>query len=258
MFRVIRLILLGIVAYVVSVVWLFPAAPVVAKLKPQIQPVQVSGVDGRLFKGKAKSVVYADDLLPLQASNVEWRMMPRKIFAAAAGVGFSFDAYGGAGQGEFSRYLSGDMSVSDFNFKGPAKGLEPLLPLPIAQFTGNLDAQLDSVEIENQLLTSMDGVIRWQEARLQAPITAFLGNVELTIKPAGENRHRGVINASGGEVEFDGSVEIAGNGDFQSNVLITPTDSATPELLNAIRSFARPESGGRFRVQRNGNVNRLL
>ena len=40
MFRVIRLILLGIVAYVISVVWLFPAAPVIDRIKPQIQPVQ--------------------------------------------------------------------------------------------------------------------------------------------------------------------------------------------------------------------------
>lgn len=258
MFRVIRLILLGIVAYVVSVVWLFPAAPVVARLQPQIQPVQVSGVDGRLFKGTANNVRYADDLLPLELSNLQWRLMPRKIFAAAAGVGFSFDAYGGAGTGEFSRYISGDMSVSDFVFKGPAKGLEPLLPLPIAQFNGNLDAQLDSVEIENQLLKSMDGEITWQDARLETPIAAFLGNVDLAIEPAGDDRHRGVISASGGEIELDGSVEIAANGDFQSNVLITPTDKATPELLNAIRSFARPEKDGRYRLQRNGNVNRLM
>lgn len=258
MFRVIRLILLGIVAYVVSVVWLFPAAPVVARLQPQIQPVQVSGVDGRLFKGTANNVRYADDLLPLEASNVKWHLMPRKIFAAAAGVGFSFDAYGGAGKGEFSHYISGDMSVSDFNFQGPTKGLEPLLPLPIAQFNGKLDAQLDSVEIENQLLKSMDGQIKWQDARLETPIAAFLGNVDLTIEPAGDDRHRGVINANGGEVELSGSVEIAANGDFQSNVLITPTDKATPELLNAIRSFARPERDGRYRLQRSGNVNRLL
>lgn len=258
MFRVIRLILLGIVAYVVSVVWLFPAAPVVARLKPQIVPVQVSGVEGRLLKGTADSVVYDDDLLPLQASNVHWRLMPRKIFAAAAGVGFKFDAYGGVGEGEFSRYISGDMAVTDFNFKGPAKELEALLPLPIAEFNGSLDADLASVEIENQLLKSMDGVIKWQDARLEAPVNAFLGNVELTIEPAGQDRHRGVINANGGEVEVSGSVEIAGNGDFQSNVLITPTDKATPEVLNAIRSFARPERDGRYRFQRNGNVNRLL
>lgn len=258
MLRVIWLILLGLIAYVCSVVWLFPAAPVVERFKPQIRNVEIAGVDGRLFKGTANQVRYTDDLLPLQATNVQWRMMPRKLFAAAAGVGFSFDAYGGAGEGEFSRTFSGDMALNDFVFDGPAKKLEPLLPLPIAEFDGQLNARFNEVTIENELLRSLEGAVKWSDARLQAPVPAFLGVVDITIEPAGDNRHRGIINASGGEVEVTGSVEIAMNGDFQSNVLFTPTDEASPELINAIRSFARPERDGRFRFQRNGNVNRLM
>ena len=258
MFRVIRLLLLGLLVYVISVVWLFPAAPVIDRVKPQIQPLQLAGVSGRLFKGNVDQVTYPDDLLPLSATNVNWRLMPRKLFAAAAGVDFSFDAYGGSGTGQFSRYLSGDMAVENFVYQGPAKGLEPLLPIPIAEFAGELNARLDNVEIENQLLKTMHGQFNWQGARLERPIAAFLGNVEIQIEPAGGNTHRGIIEANGGEVEVSGNIEIALNGDFKSDVVLTPTDEATPELLNAIRSFARPERDGRYRVQRNGNVNRLL
>jgi len=257
-FRIIRLLLLGLIAYVLSIVWLFPAAPVIDRIKPQIQPVNVAGVEGRLYRGTANSVIYNDDLLPLELSNVQWRLMPRKLLAAAAGVGFSFDAYGGSGEGEFSRFLSGDMSVESFVFNGPAKGLEPLLPLPVAEFNGDLQANLFSLEIEQQLLKRMEGRFNWKDARLEAPIAAFLGDVNIDVEPAGENNHRGIIEAKGGEVELSGSVEVAHNGDFRSDVLITPTDDATPELLNALRSFARPDRDGRFRVQRNGNVNRLL
>jgi len=257
-FRIIRLLLLGLIAYVLSVVWLFPAAPVLDRFKPQIQPVKVVGVEGRLYKGTANSVIYNDDLLPLELSNVQWRLMPRKLLAAAAGVGFSFDAYGGSGEGEFSRFFSGDMSVDSFVFNGPAKGLEPLLPLPIAEFNGDLQANLDSLEIEQQLLKRMEGRFNWKDARLESPVAAFLGEVNIDVEPAGENNHRGIIEARGGEVELSGSVEVAHNGDFRSDVLITPTDEATPELINAIRTFARPDRDGRFRVQRNGNVNRLL
>jgi len=258
MLRVIWLFLLGLIAYLVSVVWLFPAAPVVERFKPQIRNVELAGVDGRVFKGTASQVRYTDDLLPLTATNVNWRLMPRKLFSAAAGVGFSFDAYGGKGEGEFSQFLGGNMALNDFVFDGPVKKLEPLLPLPIAEFDGQLNARFDQLSIENQLLQSLDGVVKWSDARLQAPVPAFLGTVDITIEPAGDNRHRGIINASGGEVEVSGSVEIALNGDFQSNVLFTPTDDATPELINAIRSFARPERDGRYRFQRNGNVNRLM
>jgi len=165
-FRIIRLLLLGLIAYVLSIVWLFPAAPVIDRIKPQIQPVNVAGVQGRLYKGTASSVIYNDDLLPLELSNVAWRLMPRKLLAAAAGVGFSFDAYGGSGEGEFSRFLSGDMSVDSFVFNGPAKGLEPLLPLPVAEFNGDLQANLVSLEIEQQLLKRMEGRFRGANRRI--------------------------------------------------------------------------------------------
>lgn len=256
--RVFKLILLGLLAYVVSVVWLFPAAPVVEKLRPDIQPVKLAGVSGKLFNGQVEKVNYDDDVMPVELQNVAWRFVPRKLFAAAAGINFSFDAYGGSGSGDFARYFSGDMKVSDLVYAGPAKGLEPLLPLPVAQFSGNLDADIDSLVISDDLLQTFRGDINWNSATLESPIAAFLGDIALTIEPAGESNHRGTLVAKGGEVEIDGTIELALNGDFRSNVLVTPTEKATPELINAIRTFARPERDGRYRVQRNGNVNRLM
>lgn len=258
MMRVVRLILLGLLAYVVSVVWLFPAAPVVEKIRPDIQPVQLTGVSGKLFNGQVDNVLYNDDIMPLALENVQWRFMPRKLFAAAAGVNFSFDAYGGSGHGDFARHLSGDMSLTDVDYKGPAKGFEALLPLPIAEFSGDLAVDINNVRISNQLLQTLDGDFRWKNATLETPIPAFLGDIVLVVEPAGENNHRGIIEAKGGEVELDGTVELALNGDFLSDVMVTPTESASPELINALRTFARPASDGRYRVQRNGNVNRLM
>ena len=93
---------------------------------------------------------------------------------------------------------------------------------------------------------------------MSGAINARLGSVNIDIEPAGENRHRGVIAGSGGEIEFDGTVELAMNGDYRTDIVITPTSNTSPELMNALRTIARPEANGRLRIQQTGNVNRLM
>jgi len=89
--RAIQLVLLCFVAYVVSMVFLFPAAPVVERIKPNIQPVQLNGVSGKLFSGQVANVVYADDLLPVQLDNVAWKLAPGTLLKGGAGVDISYD-----------------------------------------------------------------------------------------------------------------------------------------------------------------------
>jgi len=77
--RVVRLILLGLLVYCIAMVVLFPAAPVVEKFKPQLQPMVLNGVSGKLYKGEVESVVSTDDLLPLVLNNVKWAIAPSKL-----------------------------------------------------------------------------------------------------------------------------------------------------------------------------------
>lgn len=256
--RVIRLLLLGMLVYVGTIAWLFPAAPVAERFAPMLQPLVLNNVSGSLLNGAVGEVSYDDGVIPLNLSNVSWRLVAQKLFTGAAGVSFSFDAYGGGGNGVAAQRWNGDLDLTDFDFSGPAKGLEALLPLPIAAFSGQLDAGIELLEIRDQLLKTVRGTVDWKQALLEQPVRANLGDIALDIKPVDENSHRGFLVAKGGDLSIDGTVDLALNGDYRTDITITPASSASPELLNSLRSLARPDPAGRFRIRQNGNVNRLM
>lgn len=256
--RVLRLILLGILTYVIAMVFLFPAAPVVNHFKPQLGPVALNGVSGSLFNGKIDDVRSTDDLLPLEARNVSWRLAPGALLKGGAGVSVGFDAYGGSGKGLVTGKRSGDVEVTDFEFDLQAKELEPLLPVPIAEFSGTLSGVIDMLKLENQLLTLFEGVINWQNAEVQRPFQASLGDVNIDVKPEGQNSHLATIDASGGDLSIEGTVLLGLNGDFTTDVLFTPAGTASQSLLNNLRQLGRADAQGRVRVKETGNVNRLL
>jgi len=75
-------------------IFLFPASPVVERFKPQLGAVAVEGVRGSLFNGKIDQLRSTDDLLPLEASNVSWRLAPGALLKGGAGATIGFDALG--------------------------------------------------------------------------------------------------------------------------------------------------------------------
>mgnify|MGYP000400549783 CR=1 FL=1 len=104
----------------------------------------------------------------------------------------------------------------------------------------------------------MNGSLTWDKAALETPIPTALGTVDVIIRPEGEQSHVVTLSAAGGDVTMDGTVTVSLNGDFSADVLFTPSDSASQDVINGLRQMGRADSRGRVRFQRQGNVNRLM
>ncbi len=258
--RVVRLILLGLLAYIVSVVFLFPVAPIADYVKPRIKPVELSNVSGKLFSGQVGDVKYADDLLPLEFKNVTWKLAPATLLKGGAGANVTFEGYGGGGVAQVRGQINGDIIVSDADFNANAKELEVLLPGPVADFAGKITGRFSTVKLANNLLQTLEGQLNWDDAiivtRLYGPeFAANLGKLNINIEPQDNAAHMITIKSAGGDLSLDGTVAMAGNGDYQTNLLLTPSANAPRQLVQTLQRMTRPDGGGRFKIQHSGNVN---
>ncbi|MFK8083944.1 MAG: type II secretion system protein N [Granulosicoccus sp.] len=256
--RIVWLVIVGLVAYLIGVIALFPAAPVVDRIKPQLGLIALDGVHGKLYNGVIDSVRSTDDLLPLQFSNVGWTLSPKTLISGGAGASFRFDGYGGQGEGLAARQWNGDIKISDFRFAMQAKELEPLLPVPIASFSGLLTGDIRRLLLVKQLLKEFEGTLSWTDAKLESPVPTALGNVNVQITPDGEQTHVVNLEATGGDIAMQGTVTLTLSGDFSADVLFTPSPGAPPDVVNGLRQMGRADAEGRVRLVREGNVNRLM
>ena len=255
--RLFGLCLLGLVSYLLAMIFFFPAAPLVDRIRPQLGPVALEGVSGRLFKGSINTVRSTDDLLPLEFENVGWTLAPSTLLSGG-GATITFEGYGGGGQGLIQRSWNGDVQVNDFTANLQAKALEPLLPVPVASFSGELQADIQQLQLVDQLLTRLEGQLIWQNAQLETPVATSLGNITLDIEPEGEQSHELTISAEGGDVAVEGTVTVTQSGDFTADVLLTPSADAPPAVLDGLRQMGPADGQGQVRIQQQGNVNRLM
>jgi len=249
--RIVGLFFLAILAFAVTVVWKFPAAGVLPHVN--IQPVQLSGVSGSIWKGGAQSVETPELKQPI--TNVQWKFQPSTLLSASAGAVVNFEILGGKGEGLVSRNRGGDMFIKDGTFRLPASRLEEFLPLPVAEFGGIVFADIEDLELENNLLKRTVGKLTWNNAEVKN--TVLLGQVVFDIVPQGQEQHIGKLSNTDGQLELRGEVVLDLAGNYKADIQIKPTAETPPQVNGILDLVGRPSSDGSYRIRNDGNIQNL-
>lgn len=259
--RIFGYLLLFIISFAVTVVWKFP----VAGLLPHVntQPVTIAGVAGTVWKGSALQVTSVDP--PVVASNVQWRFLPAALMAGNTAANLEFEVLGGSGNGNVARHVtSGDVAVTDGTFRMPAANLAQFLPLPIVDFGGSLLADIQSLALEDNLLTETKGSVVWRNAQVTGAVQASLGQVVLDIAPQpvdGLPSHIAKISNNDGDLEINGEMQIDINGNYRADLRLKPTATANQGIagvLGSLGPIAQRESDGSYRIRNSGNIRNLM
>lgn len=258
--KVFGVIFLFLLSFAATAIWKFPAAGVLPHVN--IQPIQVSGVTGSIWKGAAQQLVAPPPALPV--TNVKWRFLPAALLTGKTAANLDFELLGGTGSGNVARSLAGDLSVSQGQFLVPAENLSQFLPLPVADFGGRVIADIEKLEVENNLLKTTHGTIVWSNAVVTGLVEASLGQVVLDVVPKpidGNPSHEGKLSSKDGDLDIKGDFQIDINGNYKADIRLKPTASASPGLVGALGSLgpiARRESDGSYRIRNNGNIRNLM
>jgi len=248
---------LFILAFAVTVIWKFPAAGVLPHVN--IQPLKLSGVGGSVWSGVAAEVLAPPPAVPV--NNLRWRFKPEQLFSGNATAKLNFEVLGGEGAADVSRNLAGDIIVQDGNLNVPAKNLEQFLPLPVAEFGGNVLADIVRLELDNNLLRSTRGSVVWREATVKGAVTAQLGQVVVDIvpEPDGEQLvHKVKLSNTDGQLEINGDLQLDQVGNFRADIRLKPNTTTPPELNGMLGLVGKRTSDGSYRIRNNGNIRDFL
>lgn len=246
------LLMLGLSAFSLSLLFKLPAAPLLAQVNTG--PIDVYGVGGSVWSGSAARV-QAPDAPPL--SNLNWSLRPLALFTGKAGADVDFEILGGNGSGQVARGFGGDVEIGPATLNLPASGIEQLLPLPVARFDGALQVDVDTLVMADGQLRSAQGLALWRGAKLLAPAEADLGEVRLDIAPD-EEGHRGTLSNQGGELSLRGTLRLDQQGMARVDISLQPRNNASPALRDSLNLIGRPSADGTYRIRQQLRLSDLL
>ncbi len=255
--RIIGLLFLCLLAFVVTAVWKFPAAGVLPHVN--IEPIKLSGVSGSIWSGSAQQITPPPPALPI--NNANWKFKPATLLSGSAGAEIDFEVLGGNGEGTVTRDLDGNIMVNDGKFRVPAANLEQFLPFPVAKFAGVVLADIEELELENNLLKRTQGKIIWSNSAVTSAMLGDfkLGQVAFDIVPEnGGELHLGKLSNKDGELELKGEISLDQKGNFKTDIQLKPTPNTPAKLNGLLRGVGPQQSDGSYRIKRNGNINNLM
>jgi len=256
--KIFGFILLGLIAFIATAVFKFPAAGVLPHVNTH--PIELKGVSGSVWKGMAQQATIAGAEVPLdRLDNINWAVQPKALLSGRAGAKLDFEVLGGTGEGVVKANRAGDVIINEGVLNIPAASLEQFLPLPLAKFGGVINADVEELELENNLLKRTSAKLTWRNSEIISQVVgdAKLGLLVIDIVPEGE-QHIASIKNTDGEIDIEGQVSLDQAGNFRTDVRLKPTTKTPPELSNRLSALGRPESDGTYRLRNNGNINNFM
>lgn len=244
----IRWIVLGVMAYLVLVLVQLPASFVMTLVETP-KPLQVSGVSGTIWSGKAHTLSWEK----VELDQVEWQLDPLALLTGTAKLDVS------AGDRRTPISLSGTVGASlegvfaeDLVFELPASLIQDFYPLP-AELKGRIKGSIQQASQGKPWCGTLKGKLTWHSPEVtikalgqslklddtQAKLSCDKGNLVADISD--EGRVLGLaVNAS-----------LSAKGYLLSGEM-KPGPEFPPQFKQGLNFIASPLSGGRYKIEMDG------
>ena len=239
--------LLGAAAYLVFLVAGLPASYVTQWVGRHFPALELGGISGSIFSGRAESVRYGPNVLGAADWSFDW------LAPFTGTVGYRLHLHDDA------RDLSArfDTGLGGLHLRG-LKGrislasLDAWLPLPSHSANGTLLLDLKQVQLKGGKLQSAAGQVELDDGSLTWPSAYTLGSYRLELTPAAAGGVDGQISDVAAPLKLQAKITLGTDGKYHLAGILAardPGDAATQKLL---ANLGRPDSTGQYPFDFNG------
>lgn len=242
----IKLVVLGVVAFVISLLIMAPAQLVSEYLPPD---VQATGLQGTLWQGQASEV----QIQGFNLGEVSWDMQPLSLFAGRLQSDVRIDREGMQGQGVIGVGFN-SVRVADARLDGSSELLAPYLTGYGVNINGRFEADIRALQFNESGPQALDGDIVWRDARLVNPTELQLGDVNVTLSQQGGAAIADLKN-NGGELRVTGGGRLEQGWEYNARLRAEPTQTTPKIVRDALPYIGQPDNRGGVTLSRQGTLN---
>lgn len=245
-----RLLALGLLVFLVMLVWRAPAATVYGWVAPAQAAVTISGLSGTVAAGKAQALSVRNQTV---LHGVEWRLKPLWLLLGRPAVGIR-SGEGLLIDGEVQLRPLGDVVFSDFRLNGPLKPLLAVAGQAFLPVDAQLGANIAQLRLDDGFPRSASGSLNVQGLAWKlGPEPVLLGDYEA--QAVDENGNIVVsIRSLAGALDVSGGAHLNGDRSWDLHLQLRAKAGAPPAIVNLLPSLGQPDTQGFYHLRRQGTL----
>lgn len=249
-----QLPILGITAYLIFLLMLFPAATAWSLFFPKGAPLQLQGISGSVWQGDATAVSWRGRAI----GSLHWDLKLLPLLLGELGADFSAQSAQGYLQGEARVPLAfGSIRLSGLKGQFPLAEVMPLmpsLPIPVA-VAGTASLDIRQLEIDLATLTAdAEGRLNWHGAEVLSPQAFKMGNLQADITTDDKGGVAAQLKDLGGPLKLDAKFQFKPDRSYSLSGTVAAGREADASLQQALSWLGKADSGGKHRLSLSGKL----
>jgi general secretion pathway protein N len=249
-----RYLLLGGLCYILFVFISLPASVLARQIFTRLnatQSLRLQNVHGTLWRGEALAANYGR----INLGKLDWNMNVFGLLLGNLDLDLHFGQQTTQGHGGVALGFGGKLRMDDVDLRLPASDLAPLFGGYPVNFSGNLQAKIQQLEVKPGSMFKGKGRMVWQQAVLLAPHNIDLGDILIELEPQNTNT-KITISDQGekGQLKVDLKLEIQASGKYRWEGTLKPRGADDEKLIEFLRFIGRPDSNNNYWVSRSGQL----
>ena len=246
--RALRLLALGVVAYLLILIVTLPASRVTGVLVQRLPDLSVHVVSGSVFSGQAGQVVWQG----LELGSVHWHFRPLGLLWGRLEYLLELTHPANHGLMSVGVTLTGRVLVQDVELVVlPDRILNHYSPVAVTT-SGELLLSVEEIDLADYFSTKTSALLVWQDAVILEPVNMVLGRLALAVQ--------GTTGAlvgefvEGGELGVSGEVSLSPDSRYWLKLLLQPGDAVNVTTLDMLESVAQMQPTGDYLIEQSGQL----
>ena len=232
--------LFGTVTYLLFLLCMLPAQYVSSWLSKRVPDLQLDGVSGTVFSGRADALRFQG--APFGA--LQWQFDWRAPFSLSYGYRFQLqsDSTDLSGRADLR---GSSLLLRDLDGRVPVPLLERWLPLPNHSLEGSLELHLKDLDLKAGHLVSAEGEMQLNDGVLSWPQAFTLGSYRMTLAPAADGISAEVADVAS-PLKLHATLSLSTEGAYHLAGVLAPRDLSDPTTKSFLAGLGTPDSTGQY------------
>lgn len=246
-----KLLLLGSASLLISLAASFPAS-LLLPFVPASSSVQLSGVTGSIWKGKATHISVQQ--IPL--GQLSWNIQPLALLTATLQSSFHISGDDLKIEGIVNAYPDKTLKLEAIEADVNAAWLQNFKKIP-AKLAGNFHANIEDAVLDQDHIPLINGKVEWERGEVINPLPIPVGDylIKLTTD---SKKQKGLLSSNDAPFDIKGNLSLDEQWQYNTKLKIKANEAAPKMLASGLQSLGKKDPEGFVDVNLKGNLRFLF
>jgi len=251
--RWLLLILIALLVVGAIAIWTFPAELAYRWNSDKFGPIQLSGVSGTVWSGRAEQVTAFGQAL----GALDWQLAKRPLLERRVVVAVHLGSDAIDARGELAREPDARIIARNVEFSLPAALAEPALDIPLLHLLGEVRGTLVEATVNGGWVARAHGAARWTGAGVAGRAEARFGDLVIEFASQPDASILGTVKDDGsGSLAVDGRFVVS-TGQFDAEARLSARHDDL-QVREALQYVGQPQPDGSSLLKIHGQLFKLF